>query len=413
MRIKAVLMALACVASIHAEDTQTGIFSPEFKSLQIYGAENPLMPPLLQLGAANSRIVLSFDEIAESNRWLRYSLLHCDESWRPSDISETDYLDGFNLGDITDFELSEQTLAHYVHYSLTLPQPDMMPLLSGNYLVRVFDDDNPDEILLQARFMVSENSAALSVKVTTATDFDYNSRHQQLEVEANLEYAKVADPFNDLSLKIIQNGHITHTLDKPQRVMPPRAIYAHQRPLIFTAGNEYRRFDTANLRYPGRNVAEIMAGNELYHVKLTTDQPRAFRAYIYDEDQAGRYFPDNFGTTKPDIDADYVVTSFELQMPELTSGNVYLEGDLTNRRLDSDSRMVYDKRRGAYVKTLLLKQGMYNYQYVVRPAMADESHVIEGDYYETVNEYLLLLYYNPPGARYTRLIGTTLINSTK
>ena len=370
------------------------------------------MPPIVILGAEGSQVSISFDELAEDNRYLRYRLIHCDSNWNPTQILESDYVTGFNEAEVTSYALSEHTLAHYVHYDLTIPNADMEPLISGNYLVQVFDEDDPNETLLQARFMVSENKAPLSVTVTSRTDNDYNGRHQQLAVNADLEFANVDDPFNDLRLVIVQNGRsaAAHVLDKPLRIGVKSATYEHQPQLIFPGGNEYRRFDISNVRYPGMGVYRYDLVDPYYHATLNADAPRSESRYIYDEDQSGRFFVHELNSTDPDIDADYIMTHFELQMPELKGQDVYIDGDLVNRRLDSDSRMVYDEQLGAYVKSLMLKQGLYNYQYVTIPG---GTASIEGDNYETVNEYTILLYHKPPHARYERLIGTAVINSGK
>lgn len=390
-------------------DTQNGVFDPNFKSMRIYGSANPMLSPIIHLGEPGSAVTLSFDEIAEDSRYLRYRLLHCNADWRPSELIESDYVNGFNIGEIYSYALSQRTLVHYVHYDLTLPNEEVQPLISGNYLLQVYDDDDPDEVLLQARFMVSEERVPLTVKVTSSTDVDYNSRHQQLEVEADTEGAGIGDPFNDLRLQIVRNGSLTHYLDKPQRIVPGKAIYAHQKPLIFPAGNEYRRFESTNVRYAGMGIEEFQLIEPYYHVKLTDDRPRAYRNYVYDEGQSGRFFPNLLFSDDPDIEADYLVTHFQLTMPRLRTGDVYLEGDFTQRRRDSDSKMIYDEGLGAYVKTLMLKQGLYNYQYVVEPSAESEQNPIEGDYFETNNEYQLLLYLREPGARYDRLIGTLTV----
>lgn len=405
-RVINLIVLLISFSAYAAIDTQNGVFDPNFKSMRIFGAANPMLAPIIRLGESGSAVTLSFDEIAEDTRYLRYRLIHCNADWRPSDLIESDYVNGFNLGEIYSYALSQRTLVHYVHYDLTIPNEEVQPLISGNYLLQVYDDYDPDEVLLQARFMVSEERVPIKVKVTSSTDVDYNSRHQQLEVEADIEGAGVSDPFNDLRLKIIRNGSLTHQLDKPQRIVPGKAIYAHQKPLVFPAGNEYRRFESTNIRYAGMGIDEFRLIEPYYHVKLSNDVPRAYRNYVYDEGQSGRFFPNLLFSDDPDIEADYLVTHFQLTMPRLTSGDVYLEGDFTQRRRDADSRMVYDESLGAYVKTMMLKQGLYNYQYVVEPAPASELNPIEGDYFETNNEYLLLLYQREPGARYDRLIGT-------
>lgn len=400
------LMAL----SVYARDTSTAVFDPDFKSLQVLKIGDQLGQPIIRLNTEDPGIRISFDELAEDNRFLRYRLVHCNSDWQPSSLSEIDYLNGFNEAQVVDYALSERTLAHYVHYNIDLPNPDMMPLVSGNYLVEVFDEDDPSKTLLQARFMVDEGIAGLSMGVTSRTDYDYNNHHQQLSVKADLHGAKVGNPYNDLKLVIIKNGqeNTRRELKHPLSVLPETAVYEHQKELIYPAGNEYRRFEIANIQYPGMGVESIDYIDPYYRAMLQTDAPRSDMRYAYDQDQAGRFFPTELNADDADINADYVMVYFTLKSPKLPE-EVFLEGDITGRSLGPESRMVYDETIGAYIKTLLLKQGLYNYQYVT----ASESNPIEGDRYETGNEYVAMLYYCPPAARYDRLIATGVIHSGK
>lgn len=418
MRAEAAALALIlCVGAASAADTATGIFSGSFKSLQTYAEGNILAPPVITLGAGD-RVKVEFDEIAEDSRYLRYRLVHCDSDWQPSRLVEAEFIDGFNLADVTDWALSESTLAHYVHYSLTVPDDQLAPTASGNYLLQVFDQDEPDEVLLQTRFMVSENCASIASTVTSRTDVDYNQRHQQLAVVADLDGADVSDPFNDLKLTIVQNGRADNqaTLTKPLRIGSKKAYFEHQPELIFPAGNEYRRTEMVTVHFPGRGIDHYEYAEPYYHAILTPDTPRSSSRYEYDRDQAGRFVVNEFNADDSSIQADYVVTHFTLEMPELQGKEVWLDGDMVQRRFDPDSRMVYSPSRGAYVKTLLLKQGLYNYQYLVTDRLkpkASATERVEGDHYETENEYLILLYHRPPGARADRLIGATSIFSGK
>lgn len=375
----------------------------QFKSLQIRKPGNLLAYPIIKPGS--EAVEISFDELAEDNRYLRYRLVHCDALWRPSEISDIEYASGFNQGDILDYALSDLTITHYVHYTLTLPNDEVSPLISGNYLVEIFDQDNPDDVLLQAKFMVSEELAHMALNATSRTDIDYNDAHQQLSVHADLNGADIDDPFNDLILVVIQNGNPSsrRVLTKPLRANRTEAVYDHQQELIFPAGNEYRRFDTANSRYPGMHLVYIDATD----AELSVDHPRAEVRYQYDEDQGGRFFVDEINASNPDVNADYLWTHFTLEMPQLHEP-VYIDGDLTLRSRDSDAMMVYDPSIGAYVKSLLLKQGMYNYAYVTH-----SGNRIEGDHYQTGNEYLALLYYRPHGARFDRLISSAVIHTNK
>ncbi len=405
---------LLCAVALYASDTADGIFAPGFKSLQVRVEGNPLAPPVINMYTPD-RIIVEFDEMAEEPRYLRYRLLHCNSDWRPSQLVETEYLDGFNQADIDNYALSESTLAHYVHYSLAVPDEDMRPTVSGNYLVQVFDEDNPDEVLLQTRFMLNENTASMTSSVTSRTDTDYNNQHQQISLDAGLDGTDVSDPFNDLRLVVVQNGRpdTRRVIDKPLRIGNRSAVYEHLASLIFPAGNEYRRFEMVNVHYPGLGIDHYDFAEPYYHAIIDTDKIRANDRYEYDEDQSGRYFIREFNSNYPAVDADYIITHFTLESPEMPGMEVYLDGDFVQRRRDADSRMVYDRNRGAYVKTMLLKQGLYNYQYLTYPAGESATAAIEGDKYETVNEYLMLLYHRPPMSRHDRLIGAAVIYSGK
>jgi hypothetical protein len=88
---------------------------------------------------------------------------------------------------------------------------------------------------------------------------------------------------------------------------------------------------------------------------------------------------------------------------------------LTNWLLDSSSEMEYDPVINAYRTTLMLKQGYYNYQYVMveRGETQGEVFQLENSYYETENDYLILVYYRKQGERTHRLIGAEVINSAR
>jgi hypothetical protein len=77
--------------------------------------------------------------------------------------------------------------------------------------------------------------------------------------------------------------------------------------------------------------------------------------------------------------------------------------------------MVFNEEKGAYEKTLFLKQGFYNYSYVTTPITGNDKRInfetAEGHYWDTENVYTVLVYFRPFGARADELIGFTQINS--
>ena len=74
--------------------------------------------------------------------------------------------------------------------------------------------------------------------------------------------------------------------------------------------------------------------------------------------------------------------------------------------------MRYNKEHYNYENVQLLKQGSYNYQYlyVHNGSTKGETGPVEGNFYQTENEYLILIYHRPFGERYDKLIGMKQIN---
>lgn len=400
--------------SAMAEDTLDGIFNTRFKTLQVKVEGNDYAPPVITLNT-DDRIIITFDELTEEHSYLRYSLVHCNSQWQPSGLVDAEFVEGFNLGNVEEYEYSQLTKVHYVHYSIALPNDEVRFTVSGNYLLRVFPENDPDDILLQARFMVSEAKAVIGSSVTSRTDVDYNSEHQQLSLEVDASKLNVQDMYGDLTVVVSQNSRIDNEvrLNRPFRVSGTKAYYEHLSPLIFKAGNEYRRMETVSVTYPGMGVAEVGYSEPYYHQVLNTDKTRSSGQYLYDQTQFGRFTIREYNSSQSHIEADYVMTHFSLDIPLQSDYGIFLDGEFTHRRFDPESRMVYNHATGRYEKTLLLKQGAYNYQYLAVPvgSMIGATAPIEGDYYETVNEYLVKVYYHRPGDRYDRLVGVAVIFS--
>jgi len=401
--------ALACTALFAAaEDTMTGIFNDRIYTLQVHPDGDPLGFPVITADSPVG-IRISFDHLAEDREYFRYSLVHCNANWQPSGLVDSEYLDGFNEGTIEDAEFSQATTVHYVHYTFTVPNDQARPTLSGNYLLKVFPESNPDSTVLQCRFMISEQSAPVDVAVSPVTDIDYRAAHQQLTITVDTERASVEDAFNDLIVVAGQNGRLDSEvmLRRPLRMLGSTAVFEHSPELIFDGGNEYRRFETVTERYPGMGVDNIEYFHPYYHYTLAPDGIRAEAPYEYDQTQNGRYVVRRSDSSFSDTEADYGVVHFVLATEQMPGTMVFLDGDFVLRRFDPNSRMVYNQSRGRYERSMLLKQGSYNYQYLAVPPGARRGYTaaIEGDHYQTENESLVRVYHRRRGERYDRLIG--------
>lgn len=413
LAITALLSALACNAA--PETTATRIFDPRFKTLKVEVEDNFMAPPLIRMGT-HDRLIIKFDEIGEDNSFLEYRILHCDADWKPSRLIESEYVDGFNSVKIDDYAFSSATFIHYVNYLIVIPNDDLHILHSGNYLLQVYDPDDSDTILLQARFQVSENLVNTRGEVTTRTDRGHNGEWQQLQFASNYEALGNINPYQDLTVYVSQNGReSTRKLIKtPLRNNSYENYYEHLPDLIFPASNEYRRFESTSNLFPGMHVDSLRYMGSNYHVWLKPDEPRSYREYSYDRTQHGRFIVREYNSTDSDIGADYITVVFRLESDRIPGQDVFVDGEFTHGRFDSSNRMEYDTDQHAYLLQTPLKQGAYNYQYVSRPSdsqSAPTPDLIEGNKYETENEYGIEVWYRPPGARADRLVGFTTITS--
>lgn len=408
-----ILMSLMPVIA-PAGDTSTRVFCRDVRSLSLSNPDDFMAPPVIRM-ASDDRLVVNFDIIGENHDYLRYRLIHCDAGWQPSRLLPTEYIDGFNEDEISDYAYSSNTYVHYVNYNLEIPNDRMRPLVSGNYLLQVYPEGREEDMLLQQRFFVSENIIPVSGYVTSRTDRGFNTGYQQLGLDIDLSGAGIRNPYQDLIVTVTQNNRpeTTRILSQPLRIDGQVLVYAHNPELIFNAGNEYRRFETVRADYAGMHVDSVNFGGTNWHAWLSVDEPRAERDYSYDRTQHGRFKIDEYNADDPDLAGDYITVHFSLDHPEIFGKDIYVDGDFTLHQFNGFNRMRYDYDSHRYSAEIPLKQGSYNYQYVVtgRDGNDADPSPIDGDKYETCNEYLVLIYYRPAGARYDRLLSSQAVVS--
>ena len=411
------LMALA-VGAQNRVDTRPHIFDNNVRSLKVCLANNMYIPPVLMMDGSD-RLVVNFDYLDYDIHYLRYSVTHCNADWQPSMLVESEYVSGFNYADIDDYAPSEATYVHYYNYQFMLPNADMEFLVSGNYLLTVYEQDDPDNILFQTRFSLCEGKVGVYPQVTSRTDVEYNNRYQQVSFDVKYKPNQIRDPYSEFICVVSQNSREDNavTVTRPMMVGVDHVTYDHNRDLIFSAGNEFRRFETVNAHNMNMGVQSIRYFDPIYHATLLVDEPRNEVQYLYDKTQFGRFTIRN-GETRGEsaVEADYMITHFSLDTGgKLNGGNVWLYGEFAEGYPASQSLMKYDASSGFYTTDILLKQGAYNYMYLWVPdgTSVGQTGRIEGDHYETVNEYLVKVYDRPMGERYDRLVGYGIAYSGK
>lgn len=399
---------------LSAQAYRTQAISPEIHTIQVNLNENWSQLPILKLNS-DDNINISFDRISDNsfNR-LRYRIFHCDAYWKKNTtISEIDYLDGFNDNLINDYDPSINTTIEYTHFNLTIPNRDISLKLSGNYVIEVYEENAPDEVLATACFMIVDSQLSVTATVSSNTDIDTNRNHQQLSFTLLHQGMNIRDPFTELMVFAQQNNRLDNERSniKPTYVNPGKLIYEHNRDLIFEAGNEYRRFETSSYRYNGMNVEHIEYNRPDYTMYILKDILRIGRGYSYDQDQNGRYIIRTNEGNNSNTEADYFETIFTLAMDSPLNEDIYISGNFADNTFSDKYKMKYDYNEKAYRISLLLKQGMYNYLYFTKGNKGFSTAKIEGNYYETENEYTIYVYYRPTGQRYDSLIGVQILQS--
>ena len=366
-------------------------------------------PPVIDM-TTNETIEFSFDEMSHQYHRYTYYLQHCDSQWEPSDILESDYLDGFNDQPIDDWQNSLNTTFDYTHYRLVIPNNEVRLKISGNYRVSIREDGREVAFF---KFCMTEGKTLLSAKISGNTDIDTHDSHQQMDLTVNYGSLTVRDPAKELYTVVMQNRRTDNAVFNPTPTYDAgnRLTYEHCRQLIFTAGNEFRRFEVVNMYEYHMNVDLISFHGPFYHATLSQDTRH--HAYKYDYDHNGRYLIRYNQASDSDTEADYLFVHFNLASDRLTGGRLYVYGHFTGGNLTSKYEMEYNEREKAYQSTVLLKQGAYDYQYLWVPdgESAGQTKPTEGDWYETKNEYLILLYYRQRGSRYDRLVSALEANS--
>lgn len=382
------------------------------KTLQVRVAGEPMSHPTIPLNG-EQQLEINFDVLDPAFQQFSYEIIHCDAEWTRSQLIALEYMNGFQGLPIDDFANGMATTVAYTNYRMLIPNQDIQLKVSGNYMVRVYRDNKPTETVLTACFYVVEPQLQITANVDGNTLIDTNRSHQQINFSLNTSRFPIAYPQSDLKIRVTQNDRRDNMVTNlmPSNISSARIEYANLRELIFEAGNEFRRFEFLTHTYSGMNVEEISFHNPYYHVTLLPDIPRANRSYLYDRDQDGKYLINCRSCNDPDTQADYNVVHFALESPPLFDGTVYIGGELYNNILDERSRMNYNTETGFYEKSELLKQGNYNYQYLFVPKGKTKATtaVLEGNYYETENEYGIYIYYRPMGERFDRLVGLTFI----
>jgi hypothetical protein len=393
------------------------VYKKSIRTVQLINKAAELSSAMIRFNS-DDQLLLSFDDLDADLKTYSYSIVYCNADWTPSDLAFSEYVNGFTDNPIATYSYaSSMPVQKYTHYSLYFPNENMIILKPGNYLLKVYLDNNPENIAITRRFLVYEN--AVFIKSQLKSGASLTDQRSKQGIDFSIQYGAY-DIRNPMDLKVIiqQNDRWDNVIAgiKPVFLKDREASYEFgDGQNEFNGGSEFRNFDIKSVRFRSEHISEIRQEENGTHIYLLPDESRSTQRYSTFQDINGRFLVKIQEGTNSDVDADYCYVHFSLSYPEEEKdANLYVLGALSNWSCNSLNRLKYNPEKNVYEACLYLKQGYYNYEYV---RMADGSgppdeSQIEGSQAETENEYTILVYYRPPASSYDRLIAVKKLNST-
>ena len=359
--------------------------------------------PILKL---SERLRLEFDVLNGDEADFYYIITHYNFDWTPSNLMKSEYLQGFDNLRIIDYDNSFNTYQIYSHYRLQIPNQQTRLKLSGNYMIHIYNEY--EELMFSRKFMVYENIANVGVAIKRSRDVRFVQQKQSVDINVSSPSMHFNNPNKTIKVAIIQNNNLnTAILNlKPLYTIGRELIYKYDTESSFWGGNEYLFFENKDVR--GANVGvQFIDLKDLYHNYLFTDIIRANRPYTYNPDINGNFLITALDADNVDIEADYTIIHFSLLHPELFNNkSIHVYGNFNNYSINESNKMIFNSNNAYYEIQLRLKQGFYNYKYVVVDENGNmKEGAISGNFDKTENNYKVLVYYRDLGARYDKIIG--------
>ena len=381
-------------------------FNTQIKTLLCHKKEEELSLPIINLNS-KEQLLISFDDLEADIKDYYYTIIHCNADWTVSELMYSEYISGFTDERITNYEFSFNTLQKYTHYSFKFPTMDIKPLISGNYVFKIFEEGG--KTIAYKRFMILETKLTIEAQVRRATLADNRTTKHEIDFIIKHPNLIVHDPFSDIKVTIKQNNKENNAITDltPLFVKNDELIYDYEDDNTFWGNNEFRHFDIKSLRYQSERIKNIAYDSTYNHVYLLNDLKRSFDRYSIKPDINGNFLIKSQEAGNSAIEADYAFVHFTLPLDNISYGDLYLLGKFSDWELNKDFKLHYSNDRKQYEGNVYLKQGYYNYHYALHDISTNRVDVsfIEGTHYQTRNDYYLYVYFRDLADRYDRLVG--------
>jgi len=399
------------------------VYKPNIHTVKLYKSGDIYSYPVLSLGTAE-QLELHFDDMDADMKYYYYTFQLCNADWTPANVQPFDYIRGFITNRISTYRASTIVQTRYTHYQAFLPDRNSVPTKGGNYLLKVFLNDDTSKLVFTKRFLVVNNKTTVAAQVLQPFNGNFFQTHQRVQVAVTtLPNQLTTFSPQDLKVTVVQNNiwRSRNLLDRPTIFRGNYFEYSDEANTTFQAGKEWRWIDLRSLRLLSDRMAKLQDSDSSGRVDvfIKPDAERRGQIYVYNRDFNGIYTVENRDNANPLWQGEYAWVHFTFIPPgnrPYEGKSVYVFGELTNYEQNDESRMEFNAEKGVYEKAIYLKQGFYNYSYVTltdrkQDGVLPSLENTEGNYWGTENGYMVLVYFRPFGARADELVGFARVNS--
>jgi hypothetical protein len=373
-----------------------------------YGQENLIKSiQLLDSNFENEKFIFNefekinvvFDELSNKYKNYYYEIDHYDFDWNLSELKKSEFLDGFDNIRIINYFKSYNTIQPYINYQFQIPNRNFKITKSGNYIVKV--KNSKGKYVFKRKFVYLKQKSLGSIEISKAREINFQDSNQKLKVTINCNDCNFSNNSFTYKLVVYKNYdlHNYKVINSPTYKLSKKIIYDN---IIFKGGTEFLNFDNSNILNTNIEIKNIDL-NKNYITKLKNDIIPSI--YTYEPDINGKFIIKN-NSGNPLTESEYSNVLFSLKTINPTN-NIYIIGNFNDYKKNEFSQLKF--KNGLFQITLFLKQGFYNYKYI----MEDENKNYEiSNFWQTENIYTAMLYEKKPNETYFKIKTIATNNSS-
>ncbi len=368
----------------------------QIMGLRVFANDDEYQPPIIVKNEGS--ITIEFDVNTPLVPNLQIIFRHVDREWKTTSNAMINNEIQLRTKQLTYFSAPGGVSRYTFRFANKFPNDrnNIAFENSGNYIFKIVDESNGDQILAEGKFIVAERivqtsmnikntyypsgGSPLNQRLTISVDVDAGSEysaanmntlfHSYIKHVDIIQNWKVTEPF---SIGLDDNDPDTYVdaFTKPRKKFWKRNV---------TPGNEYRRADISSLDfYPNKQTVRLKDGADVSRM-LWKGKPDANGA----------------SKLKPFVGAnsDYLDVVMRLNILNPQERNVYLVGAFNQWQATENYKMKFDSTTSHLVNTITVRRGVYDYQYVIRENGIDNWFTLEGNDWRTISKYTALVYYH-------------------